>query len=429
MTIIGEREESKEYWLRRKGDESELFSRGSIDGFALTTNGTFGPLKEITIGHDNSGENPSWFVETVTIKDRQSGEKWDFPVNRWLAVEKDDGQIEVTVPCLSRSCFGFSDQVRSRAPRRLADSHIWMSVFGKASSSTFTRVQRASCCMSILFSAMIANAMFYNIGGQSEAAIQVGPFKFSWRQIVIGVQSGVIVAPVNVLIVFLFRSSRPKQKVEETYKNASDLPHLVEEMRKSSCALPHFCIYIAWFFCIATTLTSAAFTLFYSLMWGKELAEQWLASIMTSLAEDILVMQPTKVMIVVIVVSLFLHKRKGSRKGSAQANETESIVSNSEFVEDYPKKAFRRYELAKMRANKIKEVKLFGMMRELFCHLLFVFFMAITCYGNKNNNRFLMTNAVKQPFLKFDTVSFCEKKNGSFGNKQSISGKNEGLPH
>ena len=168
------------------------------------------------------------------------------------------------------------------APRILADSHVWLSVVGKASSSTFTRVQRASCCLSILFSAMIANAMFYNIGGESLAAIRVGPFKFSWQQIVIGVQSGVIVVPVNILIVLLFRLSGPRQRRDYKHKTGTDSFHLVEEARKSRFTLPHCFIYIGWFLYITTTLTSAAFTLFYSLMWGKELAEQWLASIMTS---------------------------------------------------------------------------------------------------------------------------------------------------
>ena len=405
--IVGERSESNEIFFRRKGEKTEHFSRGSVDGFELITRGSYGPLTEITVFHDNSGKDPSWFLETVTIKDKQTEEQWDFPANRWLAVEKGDGQIQVTVLCLSRSFFGFSDQVRSSAPRKLADNHIWMSVFGKASSSTFTRVQRASCCMSILFSAMIANAMFYNIGGESDGAIQVGPFKFSWRQIVIGVQSGVIVAPVNVFIVFLFRSSRPLQRVDFNYRSATNSAHLVEETRKSSCMLPHFCIYIAWFLCIATTLTSAAFTLFYSLMWGKELAEQWLASIMTSLAEDIFFMQPTKVIIVICVISLFLYRKKGFGKSMAKDCETSELNgSDSEFVDDDPKIKLRRYELEKMRENKKREVKLMGMMRGIVLHSLFVFLMAITCYGNKNNNRFLMTNAVRQPFLKFETVSF-----------------------
>ena len=402
LTITGEMHESKTILLRNKNDECNFFSRGGIDGFEFLTSGYLGQLKEITITHDNTGENPSWFVENVIIKDNQTDEQWCFPVNRWLAVEKGDGQIDVTVRCLGKANpIGFSDQVRTRAPRRLADSHIWMSVAGKASSSTFTRVQRASCCLSILFSAMIANAMFYNIGGESEGAIRVGPFKFSWRQIVVGVQSGLIVAPVNIFIVLLFRSSRPRKKVEDNYKVTTSSLHLVETMRESSCALPHFCIYIGWLLCIVTSLTGATFTVFYSLMWGKELAEQWLASVFTSLSEDVFVMQPTKVMVVIVLTSLFFNKEKGSGKESEV--ETESF--DHEYIEDDPNKLLRSYELAKMRENKKKEVKLIGMMKEIVLHLLFIFLMAIACYGNKNNNRFLMTSSVRDPFLKFKTVS------------------------
>lgn len=402
LTITGESDESKTVLLRNNGKKCNFFSRGSIDGFELVTIGSLGSLKEITITHDNSGKNPSWFLENVVIKDKQTDDQWRFPVNRWLAVEKGDGQIEVTVGCLGQeNPFGFSEQVRSRAPRQLADSHIWMSVVGKASSSTFTRVQRASCCLSILFSAMIANAMFYNTDGESDGAIRVGPFKFSWRQIVVGVQSGLIVSPVNILIVFLFRSSRPRKKLEENYKTAANSLHLVEKMRKSSCALPHFCIYIGWFLCVVTSLTGATFTIFYSLVWGKELAEQWLASVFTSLSEDVFFAQPAKVMLIIILTSMFLKRGKINRKES----EVETESSNYEHIDDDPNKMLKRYELSKMRQNKKKEVKLIGMMKEIVLHLLFIFLMAIACYGNKNNNRYQMTSSVKAPYLKFETVS------------------------
>lgn len=402
LTITGDSDESKTMLMRNNGNECNIFSRGSIDGFILVTTGSLGSLKEITITHDNSGRNPSWFLENVTIKDKQTDKQWIFPVNRWLAVEKGDGQIEVTVGCSGEeNPFGFSEHVRSRAPRRLADSHIWMSVVGKASSSTFTRVQRASCCLSILFSAMIANAMFYNTNGESDGAIRVGPFKFSWRQIVVGVQSGVIVAPVNILIVLLFRSSRPRKKLEENYKTGADSSHLVEKMRKSSCALPHFCIYIGWFLCVVTSLAGATFTVFYSLIWGKELAEQWLGSVFASLSEDVFFAQPAKVMFIIILTSMFLKKEKKSGKESKVGTET----SNLARIDDDPNKLLKKYELSKMRENRRKEVKLIGMMKEIVLHLLFIFLMAIACYGNKNNNRYLMTRSVKTPYLKFETVS------------------------
>ncbi|XP_022808986.1 polycystic kidney disease protein 1-like 2 [Stylophora pistillata] len=403
ISIKGENYDQSQIPLREKGETSELFGRGSINGFVLVMKESMGPLKEITLDHDNSGDNPSWFVETVVIQDRQTEERWVFPINRWLALEKDDGQIEVTVD--SRSYSTFSAQVRSRFARKIADSHLWMSVFGKACSSTFTRVQRASCCLAVLFSAMIANAMFYNIGGESDGAIQVGPFKFSWKQIVIGAQSGIIIAPINIIIAFLFKSSRPRKKRSEKYQVIDEAQRLLDEITDTGCMLPHFFVYIGWFVCFCTTMTAATFTLFYSLMWGKETSEQWLASILISNGQDIFVVQPTKVMMVVIVISFLLTTKN---KGKCEEEE-ETVIDSQEveidFLSDDPKQRFKKYQREKMRERSKKEAQLTSMTKDIILHLIFVFLLAIVSYGNKNGNRFLMTTEMRNRITKFNLVN------------------------
>ena len=413
VSIKGEMNDYIQIPLRTKGESLDIFARGSVNGFILIVNQTLGPLKEITLQHDNDGENPSWFVETVTIRDRQTEEQWTFSVNRWLAVEKEDGLIEVTVN--NKDTITFSNQVRSRFGRKIADSHLWISVFGKACSSTFTRVQRASCCLSVLFSVMIANAMFYNIGGESDGAILVGPFKFSLRQIIVGVQSGLIVAPVNILIVFLFKSSKPREKKENKYLEVSPAQLLVDHVRDTGCMLPHFCVYFGWFLCFVTTLTAAAFTLFYSLMWGKEVAEQWLSSILISNSQDIFVVQPTKVMVAVVAVSLLLTWNKDNNDSDAETERGDTCEDDIDFLIDNPKERFKRSRLEMIRERTKKELKLAGMMKEIVIHLVFVFFLAMVCYGNKNSYRFMMTQTLLDPFTKFDQVK-KKKRNASVYN-------------
>ena len=403
ISIKGENYEQSQIPLREKGEWSELFERGSINGFVLVMKEPIGPLKEIILEHDNSGDNPSWFVESVVIQDRQTEERWVFPINRWLALEKDDGQIGVTVDSKSRSAF--SAQVRSCFARKIADSHLWMSVFGKACSSTFTRVQRASCCLSVLFSAMIANAMFYNIGGESGGAIQVGPFKFSWKQIVIGVQSGIIIAPINIIIAFLFKSSRPRKKRSEKYQVTDEAQRLLDEITDTGCMLPHFFVYVGWLLCFCTTMAAATFTLFYSLMWGKETSEQWLASILISNGQDIFVMQPTKVMIAVIVISfLLIRKNKYQREEEKEEIAIDPLAIEIDFVSDDPKQRFKKYQREKMRERSKKEAQLTSMTRDIILHLIFVFLLAIVSYGNKNGNRFLMTTETRNRFTEFNLV-------------------------
>ena len=405
ISIKGDNSEQSQIPLREKGDTSQFFGRGSINGFVLVMAETIGTLKEITLEHDNLGDNPSWFVETVVIRDRQTEERWVFPINRWLALEKGDGQIEVTVDSATYSAF--SAQVRSRFARKIADSHLWMSVFGKACSSTFTRVQRASCCLSVLFSAMIANAMFYNIGGESDGAIQVGPFKFSWKQIVIGVQSGIIIAPINIIIAFLFKSSRPRKKRSEKYQVTDEAQRLLDEIMDTGCMLPHFFVYVGWLLCFCTTIAAATFTLFYSLMWGKETSEQWLASILISNGQDIFVVQPTKVMVAVIVISfLLIRKNKMQYKEEKEEITIDPLAIEIDFLSDDPKQRFKKCQREKMRERSKKEAQLTTMTRDIILHLIFVFLLAIVSYGNKNGNRFLMTTETRNRFTKFNVVRF-----------------------
>ena len=125
---------------------------------------------------------------------------------------------------------------------------------------------------------MTTSVMFYNISGELDGTIQVGPFKFSWRQILIGVQSGLIVAPINILIVFLFKYSGPRRYGWYKVKEGDQIPHLADKLRKPACMLSHVFAYVGWFLCLATTLTAAFFTILYTLLWGKEVSEQWLAS-------------------------------------------------------------------------------------------------------------------------------------------------------
>ena len=289
----------------------KLFARGSVNTFMLSLKESLGDLSHIKIWHDNSGDNPQWFVNKVVIRDPNTDNKWVFVCNRWLAAERDDGKIErVLYVSTSAEVNSFKNKFYSRASAGLGDGHIWLSVITRPPTSPFTRVQRVSCCLSVLMSAMVTNAMFYQFGAEETSnAFQIGPLILSWRQIIIGIQSAVLVVPINVLIVFIFRNIRPKQDVVHTYDTNSDESSSTGEgARKSGCKLPRFFLYVGWALCILTSLTSATFTVFYSMMWGTEVSNKWLTSILVSFTQDVLFIQPIKVIIVASLLALIIKK-------------------------------------------------------------------------------------------------------------------------
>ena len=49
------------------------------------------------IGHDNSGSGPDWFLSEVTVDIVSHGERYMFNCSRWIAVDKEDNQLEIEV--------------------------------------------------------------------------------------------------------------------------------------------------------------------------------------------------------------------------------------------------------------------------------------------------------------------------------------------
>ena len=81
-------------------------------------------------------------------------------------------QIERVIPIAGKSeLTGFGYLFYSKTRRNLTDGHLWFSVFARPARSTFTRCQRALCCLSLLFSSMMANIFFYGIDVTSGSGI------------------------------------------------------------------------------------------------------------------------------------------------------------------------------------------------------------------------------------------------------------------
>ena len=122
----------------------------------------------------------------------------------------------------------FQHLFNTSSRRNLSDGHLWFSVFMRPPRSRFTRVQRVSACMALLYLSMLVNAMWYGLVPQqpSTGSISFGPFSLSPEQIGVGVMANLIVFPPSFLIVLLFRKSRPRRlhenRVEQAVKKQSE---------------------------------------------------------------------------------------------------------------------------------------------------------------------------------------------------------------
>jgi len=158
----------------------------------------------------------------------------------------------------------------------------------------------------------------------------------------------------------------------------------------------------------------------YSLEWGKEIANQWLSSILISFSEDLFVIQPIKIFLVAIFLSCFmtskdatLSKKKKTPRNSLNGENTHKAVRNKTRSKATIKKKSSSIkmqehdeaELEKAREYQIKENAMFSFVRELLLYGVFLVLLTIVCYGNRSYLGYLQTKAIKDDFNNFTKVS------------------------
>ena len=387
MEIYGSEDNTGIIYLNIEAASHEsLFNRGSSQVFLVTVEKPLGCVHTVRIGHDNSGISPSWFLEDLIITDKQTLNSWKFSSSQWFALERGDGRIERMLETLAEKS-NFNREVLKRWLKGLTEKHIWVSLLTKPPRNRFSRVQRASCCLSILLSAMLANAMFYQFNGKSTQVIQVGPLKFSWRQVIIGIQSALVVAPINILLAFLFERGNSRTPGQPCLTNM----------------VCNWLVYVTWLLCFCTCTVSATFTIFYSLVWEKSRSEQWLSSMFVSFIQDIMFTEPAKVFFTAVFLATIIRMKRGRSKDISTPEETFAVFPKGRLWElEIP-------QVEEMRKHQTKKENLSRFFVELFVYCMFIIVLMVVCYGNKNDHRYLKTKSIQDGLPRFHEVPNSSK--------------------
>ena len=188
-----------------------------------------GDLTYLRVWHDNSGKGSkaSWFLKYVIVHDLQTREKYYFICDQWLAIEKGDGLINRLLPVsCEKQKTEFKYLMAKSAKYSIRDRHLWLSVLLRPVQSSFTRLDRLTCCVVILYLTMLANILYYDAENASNPnALKFGPFTLGPEQLSIGIISDLIVLPASYLLILFFRRSR--NRITTTHR----LQKILEKIR------------------------------------------------------------------------------------------------------------------------------------------------------------------------------------------------------
>ncbi|KAM9305451.1 polycystin-1 [Gastrophryne carolinensis] len=224
-------------------DGENAFHRNSVDIFQIATEKSLGNVWKIRLWHDNKGLSPSWYVQHVIIRDLQSSKNYFFLVNDWLSVGQEESgrRVEKEIFVASETELKrFSRIFKAEFQRGISEKHIWLSMWDRPPRSRFPRVQRATCCAVLIFLFLCANAVWYGVVGDrnhGEVAVsQMVPLNVD--SVAVGLVTSIVVYPIYLFILFLFRRARRKTCVRPslTYfdQDSLEIDHYLDEMMMES---------------------------------------------------------------------------------------------------------------------------------------------------------------------------------------------------
>ncbi|XP_063725907.1 uncharacterized protein LOC134853881 [Symsagittifera roscoffensis] len=197
-----------------------IMKRDSKDLFLLTTPTSLGKLTSVRLWHDNSavGSDQNWFCDYVAFRDVQTGEKTFFMAYRWWSLVNEDGLIDRTIERTEpENMKQFRYMFAAKAREKLNDGHLYYSIFARPVESHFTRCQRCSCAMCILLLEFCVSAMYYQSrqSVDESSTVWVGPIKFNLAEMGVSLMSTLMVLPPALLVVELFRRTKPFMSEQE----------------------------------------------------------------------------------------------------------------------------------------------------------------------------------------------------------------------
>ncbi|XP_016052978.1 PREDICTED: polycystic kidney disease protein 1-like 2 [Miniopterus natalensis] len=215
LTLYGLDGESEPHHL--SDPDIPVFERGGVNVFLLSTLFPLGELRSLRLWHDNSGDQPSWYVSRVLVHDLMMGRKWHFLCNSWLSIDVGDCVLDKVFPVATeQDRKQFSHLFFMKTSMGFQDGHIWYSIFSCSAQSNFTRVQRVSCCFSLLLCTMLTSIMFWGVPKDpAEQKMDLGKIEFTWQEVMIGLESSLLMFPINLLIVQIFRNTHPRVTKEQ----------------------------------------------------------------------------------------------------------------------------------------------------------------------------------------------------------------------
>ncbi|XP_078664092.1 uncharacterized protein LOC144907159 [Branchiostoma floridae x Branchiostoma belcheri] len=290
----------------------ECLLRGGIYDLIMPQKTSLGHPELLHIWHDNTGmDEASWFLKDIIVKDLQTHEIYHFICYDWLSDVRSDGQVQKVLPVATQEQLQcFSNLLRENTDAMFYDQHLWISPIMSPEGSSFSKAERLSCCWAVFNSIMLASAMWYNSGSgviTKSTVYDLGFVQFTLQELYVSVMTALMVAPVALVPVKLFRVELPAPVTNLGIQRRPKHGLFGDRLSRWSK-------YVAWLLVVMVSIASSFFVILYGLDWGREKSEAWLKAFFLSFGLSSLVTETGQILVIAILASLMCTKSPEKQK-------------------------------------------------------------------------------------------------------------------
>ncbi|XP_019633567.1 PREDICTED: uncharacterized protein LOC109476995 [Branchiostoma belcheri] len=218
----------------------EALVRGSTLHFIMPVRESLGEVMSLRIWHDNSGEGntSAWFLGNFLVRDVEKDAVTYFCCHDWLSEDKGDGEVQKVVHATPQEELrSFSNVFTEATTNLFYDHQLWTSALVAPPGSSFTQAQRLSCCFTLLNTMMLASAMWYQTDDTTAdtKVYNLGIAHFTVEELYTSLMTALTVAPVNLMIVQLFRMEAPLAVSTPEMLVTMQAPKKIRPPTKANC--------------------------------------------------------------------------------------------------------------------------------------------------------------------------------------------------
>uniref|UniRef100_A0A3B4YHA8 Polycystin-1-like n=1 Tax=Seriola lalandi dorsalis TaxID=1841481 RepID=A0A3B4YHA8_SERLL len=287
--------------LQRDG----AFQRGGLDQFHLETDHNLGEVWKLRIWHDNTGLDPSWYVQHVVVWDPQTDHMFFFVLEDWLSVENQKSETverEILASC-PEELTRFRRVLASQLMFGVMERHLWLSLWERPTHSCFTRGQRVTCSALVLHLYLALGALWYGaVGSEGSSGPVSSQLLVNGETVALGVIFAGLVFPLQCFLCFLFRKAHSQVTHLNVYSHDPFL--LLKDSLRSLTPcwlLPPWALAVIYPLVAVLLGTCLTVVGLYGSFFSRQVVLMWLISALSAFLTSALLLEPLKVCVQALV--------------------------------------------------------------------------------------------------------------------------------